>query len=64
MNSKQVVGSPSYIFHVIVLDEIDNNPLEYLEVQILDSLSATMRPPPEDGDHLRDSPTLELFCGM
>ena len=52
----QVVGSPSCIFHVIVPDEIGNNPLEYKGVQILDSLSARMRQQPENVDHLRCSP--------
>ena len=60
MNFIQVVGSPSYIFHVIVPDEIGNNPLEYMEVQILDSLSVTITQPPEDVDHLRCSPTKTL----
>ena len=54
------VGSPSCIFHVIVPDEIWKNPLEYLEVQILDSLSARMRQQPEDVDHLRCNPTKTL----
>ena len=30
---------------------------EYMEVQILDSLSARMRQQPEDVDHLRCNPT-------
>ena len=34
---------PSCIFNVIVPDEIGNTPLEYMAVQILDSLSARMR---------------------
>ena len=50
-------GSQSCIFHVIVPDEIGKNPLEYLEVQILDSLSAMMTHQPEDVDYLRCSPT-------
>ena len=33
---------------------------EYMEVQILDSLSASMRQQPEDVDHLRCSPTKTL----
>ena len=33
------------------------DPLEYLEVQILDSLSVRMKHQPEDVDHLRCSPT-------
>ena len=41
-------------------NEIGKNPLEYLEVQILDSLSARKRQQPEDVDHLRCSPTKTL----
>ena len=47
------VSSLSCIFHVIEPDEIGENPLEYLMVQILDSLSARMRQQPEDVDRLR-----------
>ena len=54
------IGSPLCIFHVIVPDEIGENPLEYLEVQILDSFPARMRQQPEDVDHLRCSPTKTL----
>ena len=77
MNFIQVVGSPSCTFQAIVPDEIKNNTLEYMEVQILDSLSVRMRQQPKGVDHLRCSPTktllgnnialystLELFCGM
>ena len=52
MNFLQVVGSPLCISHVIVPDEIGNNPLEYIEVQILDSISVRMRQQSEDLDHL------------
>ena len=37
MNFNQVDGSPSYIFHIIVPDEIRLNPLEFMEVLIPDS---------------------------
>ena len=55
INFIQVVGSPSCIFHIVVPDEIGNNSLEYMGVQILDSLHATMRQQPENVDHLRCS---------
>ena len=57
INFIHVVGSPSCISHVIVLDGTRNNPLEYMGVQILDSLSVRMRKQPENVDHLRCSPT-------
>ena len=57
INFIQVVGSPSCIFHSIVPDEIKNNPLEYMEVRILDSLSARMRQQPKGVNHLHCSPT-------
>ena len=72
----QVVGSPSCIFHAFVPDEIGKNPLEYMEVQILDYLSTRMRQQLEDVDHLRCSSTktlgskisfcsrLDLYCCM
>ena len=37
---------------VFVPDEIGNNPLDYMEVQILDTLSARMTRLPKDVDHL------------
>ena len=52
----QTVGSTLRIFHFIMLDEIGKNPLEYMKVQILDSLSARMRQQPENVDHLCCSP--------
>ena len=66
MNLIQVVGSPSCIFHVIVPNEVGNNPLEYVEVQILDSLYARMRQQPEDVDkvqvtNLKNLPKVQLF---
>ena len=60
MNFIQVVGSLSCIFHAIVPDEIKSYPLEYMEVQILDSLSARMRQQLKGVDHLRCSPTKTL----
>ena len=60
INFIQVVGSPSCIFHVIVPDEIRNKSTEYMEVQILDSLSARMIQQLDDVDHLRCSPTQTL----
>ena len=57
VNFIEAVGSPSGIFDVIVLDEFGKNSLEYMEVQILDSLSARMRQQPENVDHLRWSPS-------
>ena len=56
MNFVQAVTSPSGIFYVIVSDEIGKNPQEYMEVQMLDSLSARTRQQPENVDHLRCSP--------
>ena len=77
VNSIQLVGSPSYIFHVIVLDEIRKNPLNTCRCR---SYIARMRQQPEDVDHMRCSPTnhqnitlgsnialcsmLERFCCM
>ena len=58
MNFIQVVGSSSCIFHVTVPDEIKNNPLEYMKVQILESLSVRMRQQPKGVDHLRCSPSV------
>ena len=55
LNFIEVVGSPVCIFHVIVPDEIGNDRLEYMGVQILDSISARMRQQPEDVDHLHCS---------
>ena len=60
VNFIQAVGSPSGIFHVIVSDEISKNPVEYMEVQILESLSAKMRQQPENVDHLRCIPIKTL----
>ena len=54
------VGTQSCIFHVIVPDEIGKNPLEYLEEQILDSLSVRMSHQPGDVDHLHCSLTKTL----
>ena len=56
MNFVYVVAFPSCLFHVIVPDEIENNPLEYIGVQILDSVSVMMRQQPKDVDYLRCSP--------
>ena len=53
-------GFQSCIFHMIVPDEIGKNPLEYLEVQVLDSLSARMRHQPKDVDHMRCNSTKTL----
>ena len=60
MNFKQVVGPPSCIFHINVPDKIRKKSTEYMEVQILDSLSVRMRQQPEGVDHLRCSPTKTL----
>ena len=60
VNFIQAVGSPSGIFHVIVSDEFSKNPVEYMEVQILESLSAKMRQQPENVDHLRCIPIKTL----
>ena len=51
---------PIVLVNVIVLDEIENDSLEYMGVKILDSLSARMRQPPEDVDHLHCSPSKTL----
>ena len=60
INFTQAVGSPSSIFYIIMLDEIGKNPLEYMKVQILDSLSVRMRQQPENVDHLGCSPIKTL----
>ena len=52
LNFIQIDCSPSCIFHTIVPHEIKNNLLEYVGVQILDSLSARMRQQPNGVDHL------------
>ena len=60
VNFIQSVGSPLGIFHIIVSDGIGKIPLEYMEVHILDPLSARMGQQPENVDHLHCSPIKTL----